>query len=53
LALLTAIFSTVALVLFPKALAMFFNIAGAVAVNLIIYYSILLNGNWPSALFED
>ena len=53
LALLTAIFSTVSLCLFPKALAMFFNKAGAVAVNLIIFYSILFNGNWPSALFDD
>lgn len=53
LALVTAILSTLSLVLFPKALAMFFNKAGAIAVNLIIYYSILFNGNWPSAIFED
>jgi hypothetical protein len=53
LALVAAILSTFSLVLFPKALAMFFNKAGAIAVNLIIYYSILFNGNWPSAVFED
>ncbi len=53
LALITAILSTVCLVLFPKALAMFFNKIGAIAVNLIIYYSILFNGEWPTALFED
>jgi len=53
MALACAIFSTLGLVLFPKALAMFFNKVGAIAVNLIIFYSILFNGNWPSALFED
>ena len=44
LALLTAILSTLCLVLFPRALAMFFNYAGAVGVNLIIYY-LLIAGN--------
>lgn len=53
LALITAVLSTLSLIFFPKALAMFFNKAGAVAVNLIVYYSILFNGNWPSAIFED
>lgn len=53
LALTSAIFSTLGLVLFPKALAMFFNKLGAIAVNLIIFYSILFNGAWPSAIFED
>ncbi len=53
LALVTAFLSTVCLVLFPRALAMFFNKAGAIAVNLIIYYSILFDGQWPSAVFED
>ena len=53
LALLTAFGSTACLILFPNALAMFFNKAGAVAVNLIIFYSILFNGNWPAAIFED
>jgi len=53
MALACAIFSILGLVLFPKALAMFFNKVGAIAVNLIIFYSILFNGNWPSALFED
>jgi hypothetical protein len=53
LALACAIFSTLGLVLFPKALAMFFSKAGAIGVNLIIFYSILFNGNWPNAIFED
>jgi hypothetical protein len=53
LALTCAIFSTLGLVLFPKAVALFFNKAGAIGVNLIIFYSILFNGNWPSAIFED
>jgi hypothetical protein len=53
LALITAVISTVCLVLFPRALAMFFNKAGAIAVNLVIYYSVLLNGNWPPAIFEE
>lgn len=53
LALITAIISSCSLVLFPNALAMFFNKIGAIAVNLIIYYSILFNGNWPTAVFED
>lgn len=52
-ALLTAFCSTACLVLFPNALAMFFNKAGAIAVNLIIYYSILLNAQWPSAMFQE
>lgn len=53
MALTCAIFSTLGLVLFPKALAMLFNKVGAIAVNLIIFYSILFNGNWPSVIFED
>ena len=53
LALITAILSTLCLIIFPRSLAMFFNKAGAIAVNLVIYYSILLNGQWPSVLFED
>jgi len=53
LALITALISTSSLVIFPNALAMFFNKAGAIAVNLIIYYSILFNGQWPSAAFSD
>ena len=52
-ALVSAFFSTACLVLFPNALAMFFNKIGAIGVNLIIYYSILFNGHWPSAIFED
>ena len=53
LALTCAIFSTLGMVLFPKALALYFNKVGAVTVNLIIFYSILFNGNWPSVIFED
>lgn len=53
LAVTCAIFSTLGLVLFPKALALFFNKAGAIAVNLFIFYFILFNGHWPSAIFED
>lgn len=53
LALTTAIISTVCLVLFPNALAMFFNKIGAIVVNLAIYYSILFNGHWPAAIFEE
>jgi len=53
LALITAILSTLCLIIFPRSLAMFFNKAGAIAVNLIIYYSILFNGHWPSVMFED
>lgn len=53
LALLTAGHSTVSLVLYPGALAMFFNKVGAIAVNIIIYYSILFKGSWPSAIFGD
>lgn len=52
-AVITGIFSTLCLVLFPKALAMFFNKAGAVMVNVLIYYSILFQGHWPSVIFED
>jgi len=53
LALISAFFSTVSLVLFPQALAMFFNKIGAIAVNLIIYYSILFHAHWPALAFED
>lgn len=53
LSLITAIVSTSGLILFPNALAMFFNKIGAIVVNLAIYYSILFNGNWPSVIFED
>lgn len=53
LAVITAFFSTACLVIFPNGLAMIFNKIGAIAVNLIIFYSIFLNSNWPAALFED
>lgn len=52
-ALLCAIFSMLGLVLFPKALAIFFNKVGAIVVNLIIFYSVLFNGNWPSSVFDE
>lgn len=52
-AIVTACISTLCLVLFPNALAMFFNKAGAIVVNLIILYSVLFNGKWPSVLFDD
>lgn len=53
LAIACAIFSSLGLFLFPKALALFFNKAGAIAVNLFIFYSLLFNGHWPSAIFDD
>jgi hypothetical protein len=53
LALITAFVSLAGLILFPRALAMFFNKAGSVAVNGIIFYSILFNGHWPAAVFEN
>jgi hypothetical protein len=53
LAVVTAVLSTLALILFPNGFAMFFNKVGAIAVNLFIYYSIVFSQNWPSVLFED
>lgn len=53
IAVITAISSTICLILFPNGFAMFFNKIGAVAVNLVIYYSIVFSNNWPSVLFED
>lgn len=53
LAIATAIFSTVCLITFPNSFAMFFNKVGAIVVNLLIYYSVLLNNNWPVAIFKD
>jgi hypothetical protein len=53
LSLITAVFSTFCLILFPNSFAMLFNKVGAIGVNLIIYYSIAFNQNWPAALFED
>jgi hypothetical protein len=51
LALTTAIFSALSLILFPNALAMAFNKVGAILVDLLIFYSILFNGQWPGAIF--
>ena len=53
LALAAAFLSTACLVLFPRTLAMFSHNAGAIAVYLIIYYSILFIMNWPPAAFGD
>ena len=53
LAVLTAILSTLCLVFYWNSFAMFFNKVGAIAVNLLIYYSILLNNQWPTAIFEN
>jgi len=53
MAVITAVLSTVCLIVFPNGFAMFFNKAGAIAVNIIIYYSIVFSQNWPAALFEN
>jgi hypothetical protein len=53
LALMAAFFSAASLLLFPNALAMFFNKAGAALVNILIFYSILFQGNWPAAVFGE
>lgn len=53
LATVTAILSTICLVVFPNGFAMFFNKVGAIGVNLVIYYSIVFGQQWPEVLFED
>ncbi|MBN1183655.1 MAG: hypothetical protein JXB49_15295 [Bacteroidales bacterium] len=53
LAVITAILSTICLIVFPNGFAMFFNKIGAISVNLIIYYSVAFGQNWPAVLFED
>lgn len=53
LAIVTAFLSTLCLLVFPNGFAMFFNKAGAIAVNLFIFYSILFSQNYPQVLFED
>ena len=53
LAIVTAVLSTLCLIIFPNGFAMFFNKVGAIAVNLIIYYSLVFSQNWPAVLFED
>lgn len=53
LALITAVLSTICLIIFPNGFAFFFNKAGAIAVNLIIYYSIAFGQQWPEVLFND
>jgi hypothetical protein len=53
LAIVSAFSSLACLVLFPNALAMFFNKVGAILVNLWIFYSLLFNNQWPSMVFED
>jgi len=52
-ALISAFISSLCLGMFPSALAIFFNKIGAIAVNLLIYYSILFHGAFPSAAFND
>jgi hypothetical protein len=52
LVLLTAFSSAVSLILFPNALAMFFNKLGAIAVDIIIFLSLFLL-HWPSEIFEN
>ncbi len=49
---LTAVFSTIALVLYPNALAMFFNKIGAITVNAIIILSLFWL-QWPSVIFGN
>lgn len=53
LATVTAILSSICLILFPNGFAMFFNKVGAIGVNLLIYYSIVFGQSWPATLFED
>lgn len=53
LATVTAVLSTICLIVFPNGFAQFFNLAGAIAVNLLIYYSTVLGQHWPSVLFES
>jgi len=53
LALITAFLSVFNLIFFWSGFAMFFNKIGAIAVNAIIFYSILLNNNWPAAVFNE
>ena len=52
MAVITALLSTICLVLFPNGFALFFNKAGAILVNLFIYYSIIFNQQWPDVIFE-
>lgn len=52
LVLFTAFSSAVSLILFPNALAMFFNKIGAIAVDVIILLS-LLWFQWPSEIFNS
>ena len=42
----SAILSTVAIVFYPNAFAMFFNKLGAAAVNLIIFYTLFISSEW-------
>ena len=49
---ITAISSTVCLIVFPNGFALIFNLIGAITVNLFVYYSIVFGQHWPSALFD-
>jgi hypothetical protein len=53
LTLITALLSSFCLIAFPNGFAMLFNKIGAIAVNLIIYYSILFRQYWPAEIFND
>ena len=53
LVIITAILSTICLVTFPNGFAFFFNKAGAIAINLIICYSIVFSQHWPEVLFNE
>ncbi len=53
LASITAFLSTLCLIVFPNGFALFFNKIGAIAVNLFLWYSVILGQYWPSVIFED
>ena len=50
LAVLTATFSSVSMLLFPNAFAMFFNYIGAIAVDVIIFYTVFISDKWLANL---
>lgn len=53
LAIITAILSSICLIVFPNGFALFFNKAGAITVNLLIYYSIFFGQHLPEVLFNE
>ena len=50
---LTAVLSTLCLILFPNGFALFFNKIGAISVNMFLWYSVVFGQNWPAVVFED